>query len=584
MGRFFTELRRRKVFHVAGVYAVTAWLLAQGAALGETALNLPEWFDAATILLLALGFPIAVILAYAFEVTPEGVQRTEGSPGGTMPATGTSRLTYALFALIFAAVGWLIFRIELAGPQVSPVALFTEVDLSKAIAVLPLTNLSPDPDNAYFAAGIHEEILTQLAKISELTVIARTSVLQYRDTEKTIPEIAAELNVGNVMEGSVQFADNRMRITLQLIEAETGTHIWAESYDRDFEDVFEVQSDIATRVAAVLSAELTPETEASINRAPTRNMEAYDLLLRASPLRLDLPLSISLLEQSRSLDPDFAEPYGLETIRRFATIAVVGAYDPMSLSMPARQLAARAMELDPKSARAYFAAGWVDTADRRIGDAAESYRKGLEITPGWAAAWGEYAAILSALDRDDEAIAAALRGRRLDPNFVASYLRLRSVYFGAGLVDKALEISVEALNRFPNDPRVYRGMAVALAQVGNLEDALDYAQKATDMSPGSYRYMHICEVGQLAAMTGDTARSEAVLLELAEASVELWIPPWCYVVIYAGTGDLERQVDWIETWMDSGDFYFLMWLGNGTQFLARDHPRIEAIMARIELD
>ena len=289
---FLGEIRRRKVFQVAVVYAVVAWALVEIVATIEEPLGLPGWVDTLVIVLVIVGLPLALILSWVFDLTPAGVVRTpelDSSDDGSSEAATSGRV-----------------------PQEEP--------LDNSVAVLPLDNLSPNPDDAYFAAGIHEEILTHLAKIRDLNVIARTSVMQYAGAARPISEIANELRVGAVMEGSVRYAGNRVRVTAQLIEARTGTHLWTDTYDRDLEDIFEIQSDIAKSIAAALKAELLADERRSIEKQPTRFPEAYALYLRAMAIlhehgigamgsREQRSTVLSYLDQAIQLDSDFALAY-----------------------------------------------------------------------------------------------------------------------------------------------------------------------------------------------------------------------------------------------------------------------------------
>jgi TolB-like protein len=269
------EIKRRKVFQVAAVYAVVAWLIIQIIDVVSEPLSLPVWLDTVVIVLLAVGFPVAVILAWAFDLTPEGVVKDTG----TVQSSGR-RIEYALIGLLVVAVGFLFFDAYV--PEYTPIPAADPAD-RRSIAVLPLENLSPDPDNAYFADGIHGELLTTLANIGSLKVISRTSVMEYRDSPKNMREIGQELNVATILEGDVRRAGDTVRINVQLIDANTDEHLWAEIYEREMtvENIFAIQSDIATRIAEALETALTPEEEAQINEVPTQNLRAHDFYLLA---------------------------------------------------------------------------------------------------------------------------------------------------------------------------------------------------------------------------------------------------------------------------------------------------------------
>jgi adenylate cyclase len=260
---FLAEIRRRKVFQVAAVYAVTAWLLVQIIVAVEAPLNLPEWTDSLVIVLLGIGFPIALVFSWAFNLTSDGLMRDRGG----RPAQARGRtIEYVLIGLVVVALGWLIFRLEFdaAGTGESD-------KLPNSIAVLLCDNLSPDPDNAFFAASLHEEILNQLVRLGALNVIARTSVMQYADAARPIPEIADELRVESIMECSVSYGDDRVAITTQLVDGDTGVHLWSERYNRELRDVFAIQADIAMNVANALRAELSLDEQATIEGRATES-------------------------------------------------------------------------------------------------------------------------------------------------------------------------------------------------------------------------------------------------------------------------------------------------------------------------
>src|SRR6266513_2718269 len=245
MGNFFAELKRRKVYRVAIAYAVVSWLLTQIATQVFPFFEIPDWAVRLVIILLALGFPVALILSWAFDITPQGIKRTEDLTPGAGPA--------------------------LPVPE-------------KSIAVLPFENLSDDQQNTYFADGIQDDILSNLAKVADLKVISRTSVRQYRGGSRTLREIGTALGVAHILEGTVRRSGNRVRINTQLINARTDAHIWAESFDREITDLFALQSELAGQIASALRANLSPEEKASLQVHPTADLDAYDLYLRARVL------------------------------------------------------------------------------------------------------------------------------------------------------------------------------------------------------------------------------------------------------------------------------------------------------------
>jgi TolB-like protein len=315
-GGFLHELRRRHVVRVAIAYAIAGWALLQLASIVFPAFGAPDWVLKAVIALIAIGFPIALVLAWAFEMTPEGVRRTEPehSPEASSPQQRRHvgrKLDYVIIGVLVLMVAGLLWRQSApptAAVSAAPGAMGTAAS-SKSVAVLPFENLSADKENEYFASGMQDEILTRLAGIHDLKVISRTSTQKYASHPENLKVVASELGVATLLEGSVQRAGDAVHINLQLINAHDDNHLWAESYDRPIKDIFGVERDVATKVADALKATLLPEEAAHVASVPTQNAEAYDLYLRALAFsnrandqygltKTVMPQAIDLLQQA----------------------------------------------------------------------------------------------------------------------------------------------------------------------------------------------------------------------------------------------------------------------------------------------
>jgi TolB-like protein/Tfp pilus assembly protein PilF len=415
LSTLFSEFRRRNVFRVAALYLVSAWLIAQVAdvviGLGE----LPPSMGRVVLVILALGFPVAVALAWFFEWTSEGIRReTAAVVAGSADEPARRHLDYVILSLLLVALAYLATTHDWSGPVPATGA---------SIAVLPFEHRSAQPDDLYFTDGIHEDILTQLGKISSLVVISRTSVMQYRDSGKTIPEIAEELGVATILEGGVQRAGNRVRINLQLIEAATDRHLWAETYDRELsaENVFSIQSEIASSIARTLHARLLPQERQSIETVPTHSLDAYDAYLlgrreMATRRNDELRRARDYFERAVQLDPDFALAYtGLAD-----TLILLSQYgpgeDPATFLAQAEDAASKALQLDPGLGDAHTSFGLV----RKFkGDPAEKFApylgRGVELAPGSADARKWYANYLAESDREEEALEQLQAAVQLDP-------------------------------------------------------------------------------------------------------------------------------------------------------------------------
>ncbi|MDA0348065.1 MAG: tetratricopeptide repeat protein [Verrucomicrobia bacterium] len=324
LSAFCAELKRRKVMRVAITYAVVAWLIIQVASTTFASFGIPVWAFRFVVLMVILGFPLAIILAWAFELTPDGIKTTKHAreEQGEVPVSKNQErkrnwMAFAFAAaaptLIFGALA--IFFYFRADTPDSPLSAPSSVllDTDNSIAVLPFANMSPDEENAFFADGVHEDVLTNLSHVRTFQVISRTSTLRYRDSMLSLSEIGKELGVRYLVEGSVRRVGNRVRITAQLIDASTDQHLWAQNYTRDLDDIFAIQTEIAKEIADKLETILSPEEVAQIERRPTDNLEAYDYVLKFRELQYqgtaDGDQKIELLEKAVALDPNYSEAW-----------------------------------------------------------------------------------------------------------------------------------------------------------------------------------------------------------------------------------------------------------------------------------
>jgi len=310
---FFAELKRRNVYKVAVGYAVIAWLLIQAGSVLFPTFEAPGWVMKVYVTVIAAGFPIALIIAWAFEMTPEGMKRTESvSPNEFIPQWSRRKFALLIASVAMMAAGLLLFQLWHARSSSTAAS-----PPQKSIAVLPFESLSEDKANAYFADGIQDEILSRLSKIADLKVISRTSTQKYKTAPDNLREIAHQLGVSNILEGSVQKAADKVRVTVQLINALNDSHLWAETYDRKLVDLFEVESEVAQKIAGSLEAKLTGREKIDIAAAVgTKIPEAYDAYLHARALlnrqgAEDLERAIGFSRRAVELDPNFAEAWAL---------------------------------------------------------------------------------------------------------------------------------------------------------------------------------------------------------------------------------------------------------------------------------
>jgi len=367
-GNFFAELKRRNVYKIAVAYAVVAWLLIQVATQVLPFFAIPDWAVRLVVLLLALGFPVALILAWAFEITPEGIKREQDVDRSVPVAGNTGRKLTALIVLLAtAAAGLMVFRFvrsEAGSADGNRTVSSADVS-SKSIAVLPFENFSQDKANAYFAVGIQDEILTRLSKIADLKVISHTSTQHYRSAPGNLREIARQLGVAHILEGSVQKQGDRVHVNVQLIRAADDSHIWAETFDRKLVDIFSVESEVAKTIADRLRAHLSGGEEQVIAARPTDNPDAYDAYLRGLTYTLKTQNTPGnylgaqrYFREAVRLDPKFALAWALLSYVDARGYRTLNLQPTLALREEARQAAETALTLQPNLGEAWVARGF----------------------------------------------------------------------------------------------------------------------------------------------------------------------------------------------------------------------------------
>jgi TolB-like protein/Flp pilus assembly protein TadD len=547
------ELKRRKIFQVIAVYSVVAWLVVQVITSIEGPLNLPDWVDTFVIVLLGLGFPVLLVVSWAFNVTPDGLVRDEG--GEVSEKSSGRTIEFVLIGLVAVAVVWLLYRTEFSeAPQPTEPQLVAEVAapdvLPNSIAVLPFANLSPDPNNAFFAAGIHDTILNELAKISDMHVISRSAMLRYADGMTPIPQVAEELRVGTVMEGSVQYANGRVLVTAQLIDPETNSHLWSENYDREFADIFAIQADIATQIAAAMRTELSFDERLDISKQMTSSPEAYAFYLRAMQLiNWDFSPSDStpeihgLLDEAIRLDPEFA--------RAFAVKANILSFN-RSGQKPGLQFADRALEIDPTLGSAYAAKGHLHHRAMRLTQARESFDVALSLNPNDIDILDDYSRFLSANGEPEKSLRLAARVLELDPGRLTYFAGRQRV---TGDLQGALQTYMAVIAAQPGDYSAHRGAALTELQMGNREAARSHARIASSLR--SSEDDPAITVAQDAFRFGVLGLREEAneLLDLLVAKVaqnpDLELDPTYWVAAYVGAGDFDSAFEHLKRVVDA---------------------------------
>src|ERR1700704_3894742 len=384
LSNFFSELKRRNVYKVAVAYAIVGWLLVQVATQVFPFLEIPNWVIRLVIALVAIGFPIALVIAWAFELTPEGIKRTEDVD---LAASARQPRKHAWIFVVIVGAAFSIGLFFIGRYTGRNTAITSELP-AKSIAVLPFDNLSRDPDNAFFAEGVQDEILTRLAKVADLKVISRTSTQHFKSVPDNLPQIARQLGVTNILEGSVQKSSDQVRVNVQLINALTDAHLWADTYDRKLTDIFAVESEIAKNIAEALQAKITGSEKNSIAKAPTANPEAYELYLKGrffwnKRSGADLRKAIEFFNQAIAKDPNYALAYaGLAD--SYLLLPNYGGAATADVVPPARAAVAKALELDDSLAEAPASLGLLDTLDLRLERAITHLERAVQLKPNYA--------------------------------------------------------------------------------------------------------------------------------------------------------------------------------------------------------
>lgn len=426
----FDELKRRNVFRVGIAYAVSAWVLLQIVDLVLENISAPEWVMQVFMLAVAIGFPFALLFAWAFEMTPEGIrlEKDVDRSQSITHKTAQRMNRNIIIALVIAIVLLLVDKFTPdMGTQPKPVAASKDtVEVSapettsreESIAVLPFVDMSPQSDQAYFADGISEEILNVLVKTHSLKVAGRTSSFQFRGRNEDLRTIGEKLGVEHILEGSIRKASNRVRITAQLVKADDGFHLWSETYDRDLTDIFAIQDEIARAITDALAIELNlADTGKSLVSVSTSNMEAYDRYLEAKGLiaqRSDFPRAIKLLSEATQMDPEFAEGWAANAQAHSLSIYYLEVNRDEYKDL-AESMAAKALEINPKLSMAHSVLGDIYRDRYEWTKAQESYLLAISLNPDDIEANEQYTQMLWRISYFEEALKYSSRATELDP-------------------------------------------------------------------------------------------------------------------------------------------------------------------------
>jgi TolB-like protein/Flp pilus assembly protein TadD len=523
------ELKRRNVFRMAVLYAVAAWLILQVADVLIDLAKLPDWIGTTTLILLAVGFPIALIFSWFYELTPEGLslEKDVDAAESITRVTGR-RLDFIVISLLCAAVILFAYDKWWIGPPPE-----------NSIAVLAFSNMTHDPAQEYFSDGISEELLSLLAKIPELRVISRTSAFSYKGKEVRLAQIAEELNVAHILEGSVRKTGDRVRITAQLIETSTDTHMWSETYDRSLDDVFAIQDEIAEQVVEQLKIAIL----APLPKARVVDPEAHSLYLQAKHLgdqftKESLEKSVALYEQALAIDSEYLPAWdGLATAYWNQANMQLRSYEESVVLI--RQVTEAALAIDANHAFAHGSLGFIATFyDGDLPTAAEHFNRALALDPTNLNILLDAAALAKILGRLDEAIEILEYVASRDPVSAAVRNNLGTAYLYAGQLDEAIDTYRTVLNLSPGKNGTHAFTAMAVLLQGKPQEAFE----EIELEP--LRVWRMVVLPMIYYDLGQMAESDASLAML----IEEWGDDAAYNVahILAYREEVDRAFNWLE--------------------------------------
>jgi TolB-like protein/Flp pilus assembly protein TadD len=586
---FFAELKRRNVYKVAVAYGVVAWLLMQIASQIFPFFEIPNWVVRLVVLLLIIGFPVALIIAWAFEVTPEGIKRTEAADAAGQRSRGVAWIYVVLIGVALSVGLFFVGRFTAGHATPRPV---TQPEArpgfqseaapaipEKSIAVLPLVNESGDPKDEYFSDGLTEELIAALAQISGLKVIGRSSSFRFKDRKEEPKTIGEKLGVSTLLDGTVRKQGDRVRIVAALVNAADGIQLWTRTFDRELKDIFAVQEEIARAVADSLKVTLLGSQDRPAQRGAPSNVEAHNAYLQGhfhfQRRNLeDYRKAVGYFDEAIRLDPDYALAY-TERSEAWSFIGdLTGQHEPAWSN--ARSDAEKAVAIAPSLAEARAALGWVRFfIDWKFAEGITELKRAKELSPVNPTANDLLARAILYLGRLDDAERQARQAVELDPLSVIAQGNLARVLFFAGKLDEADAAARKAAELQPASASSHRWQTVIAAQRGDGDTALREAQLEPD--EGYRRF----ELALAQYVRGDRGAAEAALADLiANGRDNL---AYQIAEIYAVRGEKDKAFEWLQISFDNHDTGTLTLLVDPLLRGLRDDPRYKTFLAKLGL-
>jgi TolB-like protein/tetratricopeptide (TPR) repeat protein len=583
MGQLIQELKRRNVIKVAIAYAIAAWLLIEVTATTFPILRLPEWTATFVTVLLMIGFPLALIFAWAFELTPEGLKRENDVDRSQSITHSTGRkLDFVIIGAMAVALLYFAVTHDWSGKQ-GPV----EPGEMTSIVVLPLDNLMNDPQQDYFVDGMHEALITELSKIQALNVISRTSALRYRNTEKSVPEIALELGADAIVEGSVLRAGSRVRVTAQLIEARSDHHLWADNFDRELSDILALHSDLARAIVGEIRVAVTPEEESRFANAGSVNPEVYELYLKGryfcgKGTPEGMGSAIQYLQQAIARDPGYA-PAHAELASCYTDNSYLEYLPPLEVYPKAKAAAIRALSIDDQLAEAHTALAAVYyQMEWKFLEAEKSLKRAIELHPNNLRTLIYYAWMLGETGRFEEGMVPARRAQALDPLSVMANIAVAEIYYLSRNYDEAIKEYSKNLDLSPNDPLMNFFLAWPYEQKGMFKEAIALLERAVTLSEGAPVYLSA--LGHTYALAGKRDEALKILDQLQDPSAPMAASSFHIALVHVGLGNDDSAFQLLEDAFREKALH-LIYLKVGPKFdRLRSDSRFEDLLNMMETE
>jgi serine/threonine-protein kinase len=576
---FFAELKRRNVYKVAVAYIVAGWALAQGIAQVFPIFDVPTWAIRLIVVLIIVGFPVAVVLAWAFEITPEGIKRTEDADAAGQRSLGGAWI-YIVLVSGFLSIGLFFLGRYTAGNATPRHSEASTASAQKSIAVLPLLNESGDPGDEYFSDGLSEELIAALGQIRNLKVIGRSSSFRFKDRKEEPKTIGEKLGVSTLLEGTVRKQGNKVRIVAELINAADGTELWSRIFDRELKDIFAVQTEIAQAVAASLELTLLGAKDTAAHSASTQNVEAHNAYLQghfyfARRNVEDYRKAISFFDEAIRLDPDYALAYA-ERAEAWTFIGDLNPEHKKEAWAAAKRDAEKAVAVGPNLAEAHAALGWVRFfSEWKFAEGLAELKRARELAPANATANDLLARVLIYVNQIAEAEKLARQAIELDPLAYLARGNLARILLAEGKLDEADAEARKSAELQPAGAGNHRWQVVVAVLRGDGEMALREAQ--LEPNEGYHRF----ELALAYYARGERAAADAALADMVANDRNLLA--YQIAEVYAWRGETDKAFEWLQISYDNHDTGTLSLLIDPLMSGLRSDPRYKIMVEKVGL-